>query len=190
MEVHMRFGMLIYNNFEITNESTDILTYIDIMRVYVHSGLFEYYNSFFYTITDKNLKIIIDNLLKDYYKKSHTINDDTHRNVFVGLKIKDCISKDYGLNGKDYFKKVVDEHIIKSPKVGRIMSLVKIEDLYNIIRSNSFFNTDNIYLTSYLTKSRVISRIRIYDDFYDNYRLHTTDKGNPVGNIIRHYKMR
>mgnify|MGYP003672181525 CR=1 FL=1 len=186
----MRFAMLIYNNFEITNESTDILTYNDIINVYTNLGLCDYYSSFFYKIKEKNLRIIIDNLLKDYYKKSHTINDYTHRNVFVGLKIKDCISKDYGLNGKDYFKKVVDEHIIKSPKVGRMMSLVKIEDLYNIIRSNSFFNTDNIYLTSYLTKSRVISRIRIYDDFYDNYRLQTKDNGKSVGNVIRHYKMR
>ena len=184
MDVHMRFGMLIYNNFEITNESTDILTYIDIMRVYVHSGLFEYYNSFFYTITDKNLKIIIDNLLKDYYKKN--------RNVFVGLKIKDCISKYYGLNGEDYLKQVVDDTIIRTSNVifftkkssqgKKQHSSVKIDTLYNIVCSNIFFNTDNIYLTSYLSKSRFISKLKENNDIYENYKHYN--------NTIVNYKMR
>jgi len=187
MEVHKRFAMLIYNNFEITTESSDILTYKNIIQVYKDTGLCEYYDSFFYSITDKNIKIIIDNLLKDYYKKSHSYEGYQWKKVFVGLKIKECISKNYGMGGEEYLKQIIDEHVVKS---NLKTDCVKIEDLYNILCSNIFFKSDNIYLTSDLTINTLSKTIRMYDDFYDNHRFSSNVNGKKVSHIIRKYKMR
>lgn len=178
MEAHNRIAMFIYNNFEFTQDSNDILTYKQIYEVYKHSKLDDYFIGYGFTLSYKNFNKIIRNLFKDIKTK--------YKSGIRCFKQKHVLSNDYGLDGNFYFKKVIDSLIIPS----KVRDCVLLKDLYNKFLENKYFGDDNIYLTTDKNMYWFQNQLFKHCEYFDYFKQQSSRNGKSVFKILTCYKFR